>query len=407
VLGSEAGSDGEEEILVRPRARLSAFDSQSEDVSQEQVLAKFQEVAFVHNHGPAEGAKHSKAIGPPDPLADFKKQKAENAKPDAAKVEAVTLNAASAPAIVLPISSGVSHVSLESNPTAANANQPASPPKKPELKPKPIAARPGPPLPAKIIDFKTFLPAKFPFDKESIMAENLGTPLTGKDGIHVFVDLSNILHGLQKYLEHRTYITEAALAASPNKRRVPHLSLDFDALSLLMERGRPAARRFILGSWPVHTSVTFNRMVEKCKRRGYQTVIYQKVPVDPNHSKSPAHWKEQGVDEGLQAKMAESLFFGTYAPGTMIVATGDGARSTLGDGFSAYIDQALKNGWKVEIMAWGSSTSKRYLDVNWQYQWREQVRFVNLEDFSAHLFEHPQSANNSRPPSVNSAPMKK
>jgi len=398
------------------------FDCRPDDVRRERMVAKLKEIAYDPNRRPAEGAKESKTIYPLDPIAFFRKQRAEKAKLEAAKLEAAqqdaakwnvakrepveleapkldaaslkaaSLGTASAAAPALPLSSTASHVSVESNSTIANANLLASPPKT-ELKPKPVAARPGPPLPPKIVAFKKVLPDRFYLDRESIMAENLGTPLKGNDGIYVFVDLSNILHGLEKHLEDRPYIMEAAMPTTTKNRPIPKPMLDFGALSLLLERGRPAARRFMLGTWPVFRYEPFHRMVEKSRKRGYETAIWKKVPQDPAPTKGPVSWKEQGVDEAIQLQIVDAILM--KPPGTMVVATGDGARSTLGDGFCSYIEKALALGWKVELMAWGSSTSKKYLDVNWQYQWKAQFHFVDLGDFAAHLFELPVSTQRS------------
>jgi hypothetical protein len=420
VLWSDSGSGGEDEIVHRPRPRPAHFDRLPDDVRCKRIVAKLKEIAYDPNRRPAEGAKESKTIYPLDPIAFSRKQRVEKAKLEAAKLEAAkheaakwnvakvepveveapkleapkldaaTLKAASlgtaSAAPAFPLSSATSHVSVESNSTIANANLSASPPKT-ELKPKPVAARPGPPLPSKMVAFKKDLLDQFYFDQESIMAENLGAPLRGNDGIYVFVDLSNILHGLEKHIEDRPYLMGAAKPTTTNNRSTPRPMLDFDALSLLMERGRPATRRFMLGTWPPFRSEPFHKMVEKSRKRGYETVIWKKVPQDPVPTKGPVSWKEQGVDEGIQLQIVDAILM--MPPGTMVVATGDGARSTLGDGFCSYIEKALALGWKVELMAWGSSTSKKYLDVNWQYQWKAQFHFVDLGDFAAHLFELP------------------
>jgi hypothetical protein len=186
---------------------------------------------------------------------------------------------------------------------------------------------------------------------------------------------------------------EAAMPTATKNRPIPKPMLDFGALSLLLERGRPAARRFMLGTWPVFRYEPFHRMVEKSRKRGYETAIWKKVPQDPAPTKGPVSWKEQGVDEAIQLQIVDAILM--KPPGTMVVATGDGARSTLGDGFCSYIEKALALGWKVELMAWGMSTSKKYLDVNWQYQWKDQLRYVDLGDFAAHLFELPVSTQRS------------
>jgi NYN domain len=256
------------------------------------------------------------------------------------------------------------------------------------------------PLSTKIAVFKKFLGDKFYFDEATITAENMGTPLTAPAGVHVFVDLSNILIGLEKYVDEHPYVAVRGALTSTKSGLTQRPGLDFEAFSLLMERGRPAAKRFVLGSWPVYRSNAFSKMLDKARKRGYETIIWQKVQrrlegpqlvKSPDQQRTPtktgAGWMEQGVDEGIQLKIADSLLFETAQ--TMVIATGDGAKSTLGPGFAKYVEKALELGWKVELLAWSKSASLKYRDVNWQFQWEGQFRFVDLEDFAEHLFAQP------------------
>jgi hypothetical protein len=249
------------------------------------------------------------------------------------------------------------------------------------------AASPGMPLTSRIESLRELLPQLFHEDEETILQETLGNPQTAESGIHVFVDLSNIIVGLRDFVLQR-HLT-------------PRGALDFDAFSFVMERGRPVAKRVLYGSWPTYNSDTFNKnLVQKAKKRGYDTNMTQRVERLQNGlpprkqagaQKTAVAWQEQGVDEGIQFKMLLSMHFSK--PQTMVLATGDGAKSAMSDGFLHMVETALEEGWKVELVAWRLSTNSKYLDDNWQLKWKNQFRFIDLEKFATLIMEIvPQAA---------------
>jgi hypothetical protein len=340
------------------------------------------------NRLPGNGTKESQANDPFDPEGHYNKVKTEFGNVENSKMPAVTAQSEDTDATSTEAnngndpSPGSSLVCIVTHSPQVKAKLSRSSLKN-EVK-KPITPRDGPPLSHKIASFKLklALPENFYEEAEFIMAENLGHPFKSDNGVFIYVDLSNILVGLEKYLNEHSYIVRDAMTGHANGP-LPKSMLDFDAFSLLIERGRPAAKRFMLGTWPVNYSNTFAKMAESSRSRGYETTIWHKVrvstPGTPNWS-----WKEQGVDEGIQKEMADALL--SHNPGTMILATGDGARSTLGNGFCYYVEKALERGWKVEIFAWETSASAKYCDLNWRYQWREQLRVYMLDKFATDLF---------------------
>jgi hypothetical protein len=404
ISAAAANSSGEDssssEVTFEPRKKLSrtlpTADDDEANGSLKHVTPSLQSLSLATKKQPLE----SEVIDDdtfPTPLTWTERRLATKAASLKSTPPISIASGLTAPSTTSNPSVG-SVASSYHNSTGGRISLSLSPPK-PEVK-KP-ASRPGT-LVANVEAFKKLLTVKFHDDEATIIAENMGTPLTAPTGLHIFVDLSNILIGLKKFIDEHPHLAMRG-APTPTKStpaRTP--GLDFDTFSLLMERGRPAAKRFVLGSWPIHRSDMFNRTLGKARKRGYETTIWQKVqrlpegpqlmkPSGPQRTlpKAGAGWMEQGVDEGIQLKMADSLLF--EEPQVMVIATGDGAKSTLGPGFAKYVEKALELGWHVELLAWSKSASLKYRDVNWQFQWQGRFRFVDLGDFAQHLLVQPSA----------------
>lgn len=260
---------------------------------------------------------------------------------------------------------------------------------------------------------------KFPEDRSHLLAPlQLTSNAATANGIHVFVDASNILIGFHEQLKRARGIPEGA--------RVPRVYPSFYALALLLERRRPVSKRILVGSTPDVTPF------DEARRVGYETNIFEKVykiremterqkrfalreqgRANGNSSghasesatggsgsggnsllpSAHARWVEQGVDETLHLKIMESILDGK-APAaenaqgrpTMIVATGDAAEAEYSSGFLAMIKRALAHGWNVEVAAWGANTSQEYWNLERQGQWQGRFRVVKLDDFAEELF---------------------
>lgn len=249
------------------------------------------------------------------------------------------------------------------------------------------------------------------------------------NGIHVFVDASNIFIGFTDQLKRSRNI--------PQRMHVPQVHLSFDGLALLMERRRPVCKRVLAGSTP-HLPA-----FDKAKAVGYECSILEKVykakeltdrqiyfnthdrfgrplpgakapaangvpssfgspPKNGGYMSSgsgngsgsettapqyaPAKMIEQGVDEILHLKMLESIV-DTEVPSTIVLATGDAAQAEYSSGFMAMAERALKKGWKVELVSWSKNISLMYSKREWVQTWGERFKIIYLDDYAEELLE--------------------
>lgn len=261
----------------------------------------------------------------------------------------------------------------------------------------------------------------FPEDKKHLLSPlQLTLNTTRENGVHVFVDASNILIGFYQHLKRARGIPDGA--------RVPRVYPSFHALALLLERRRPVAKRELVGSTPEIPAF------EEARQIGYKTCILEKVfksremterqrkfalrdqaranghssgygteshgtdsaAINGGNGMLPPQqpkWVEQGVDEVLHLKMVESIL-DRRAPGaenakdrpTMIVATGDASEAEYSAGFLKNVERALNNGWNVEVAAWGANISQEYWALERKGRWRGRFRVVKLDDFAEELF---------------------
>ncbi|KAF5391227.1 hypothetical protein D9757_003033 [Collybiopsis confluens] len=102
-----------------------------------------------------------------------------------------------------------------------------------------------------------------------------GTKNTGKSDerlIHVFVDHSNILIGLLNYLRRYPGRHPQYRASSYNAQPKPPKHLSHSALTLILERGRPVARRILVASSPLY------QPLESAERLGFEVRVFARVP---------------------------------------------------------------------------------------------------------------------------------
>ena len=291
----------------------------------------------------------------------------------------------------------------------------------------------------------------FPQDKHWLMA---AVPFANHfhteagNGIHVFVDFSNISIG---------YMNKVSQLRLTAQRRGSFLrmayQLSFDSLVLLLERGRPVAKRVLAGSTPSDPAIA------KAKAIGYDVKIMQKVykdkdltelerraaaisstpspqpdktptqtpthivttvvrngltthslrlsrtspnpqghvPVTPpssshattpdgNASKGSGRWVEQGVDELLHLKICESVI-DAESPSTIVLATGDGAQAEFSDGFLATVERALNRGWKVELVSWKKAVNFSWRKESWIKKWEGRFWILELDGWESFLEE--------------------
>ena len=238
---------------------------------------------------------------------------------------------------------------------------------------------------------------------------------TSPDGIHVFVDASNILIGFYDHLKR--------LQGIPLRQRTRRVDISFDSLVLLMERRRPVAKRVLVGSSPLLPAF------ETAKAVGYETNIldkvykakelterqkfFQQLEKNPRHRRQRSSsggeangnssgsetvtagaqasfaaekWVEQGVDEILHLKILESVV-DAERPSTIVLATGDAAEAEYSDGFMAMVERALKKGWKVELLSWSKNISFAYRKKEFQSKWAGKFKIIELDDYAEDLLD--------------------
>ncbi|KEQ73319.1 hypothetical protein M436DRAFT_46721, partial [Aureobasidium namibiae CBS 147.97] len=235
-------------------------------------------------------------------------------------------------------------------------------------------------------------------DRASLVSPaNSITHSNDPNGIHVFVDASNIFIGFHDQLKRARDI--------PQHVHVPKVDLSFDALALLMERRRPVAKRCLVGSKP-HMAA-----FDVAQRVGYECNILDKVlkarelterqkyfqEQEKNGGSgsetsntgpvfAPEKYIEQGVDEIIHLKMMESIV-DTETPSTMVLATGDAAQAEYSEGFLKMAERALKKGWKVELVSWSKNISLAYKKAAWQKKWDGRFRIIELDTYAEELLD--------------------
>lgn len=221
------------------------------------------------------------------------------------------------------------------------------------------------------------------------------------DGIHVFVDSSNIAIGFSEALKRARGIDKNEFTKLP--------PLAYHSLALIMERGRGVAKRVLVGSSRDNVRLDYMYEAAKC---GYEVSALERVEkfkeakesdiekyrrlggANGNTTSSGSGGEaplnafktvtEQGVDEILHMKMLESMI-DTDRPSTMVLATGDAAVAEYSSGFLRNVERALERGWKVELVAWRRSMSYAYRDKAFTKKWAGQFTIVELDDFQEEL----------------------
>lgn len=181
-------------------------------------------------------------------------------------------------------------------------------------------------------------------------------------------------------------------------------------LSLILERGRPAAKRVLAGSdkFPA---------IQEARLIGYEINILERVhkakEVTPRKKKTKNHynnnnnnsssgnytsatgqssgsettagftrekWVEQGVDEILHLKMLESIL-DAKTPSTIVLATGDAAEAEYSEGFLRMVERALERGWVVELVSFKQNISGAYQRKEFRGRWEKQFSIMILDEY--------------------------
>ncbi|KAL4780246.1 hypothetical protein BJX76DRAFT_351143 [Aspergillus varians] len=211
--------------------------------------------------------------------------------------------------------------------------------------------------------------------------------------IHVFVDMSNIMVGFHDSAKISRNI--------PIQTRIRRLPLSYQNFSLILERGRSAAKRVLVGSDRIaaiseseqlgYEANILNR-VQKIKQPTPRQLKFRRNPrvtsQDGGHGSETNYgaggrWVEQGVDEILHLKILESLL-DADEPATIVLATGDAAEAEFSGGFMKMVERALQRGWRVELISFSQVTSRAYQRKEFRSQWGDHT---NIPHFTMVTFK--------------------
>ena len=230
-----------------------------------------------------------------------------------------------------------------------------------------------------------------------------GIPDVAINGIHVFLDMSNINISFQHTLKNRYHVP-----AHVRFKPLPSLNLKF--LHEIITRGRrikklsagcstmpwwtdePAYVRE-LRSLGYHVDLRARKPAEDAKqKRSTSNPLLSFLDNNNNYNssiskRSPqnSRYVEDLVDETLQTRIGESVMEYFELPGTIVLATGDAKPAKFSDGFFAYAERALKMGWNVEIVSWKCSLSSSWRNLGLEADWGDSFRIIELDNFVDYL----------------------
>ncbi|CEJ82880.1 hypothetical protein VHEMI02923 [[Torrubiella] hemipterigena] len=211
-------------------------------------------------------------------------------------------------------------------------------------------------------------------------------PDVASNGVHIFLDMSNIDISFHKCLRTRHQLPQ-------DSRFNPMPRLNLTLLTEILLRGRQADRMFASCSILPGRSAE-PRFVQDLRNLGYSTDVRTRKRVEELEQTSASaigtttvRYVEDLVDETLQTRMAESAMSCFQNPGTMVLATGDAKPAQYSDGFLAYVERALQMGWNVEVVSWRSSLSTSWRDTRWKGQWGDRFSVIELDEFVDELLD--------------------
>lgn len=184
----------------------------------------------------------------------------------------------------------------------------------------------------------------------------------------------------------------------PVNSRIRRLPLSFQNFSLILERGRPAAKKVLVGSDRFAAIDEGEQLgyeknildrVHKAKQMTRRQVKFQKTPRGGSQEAASGsetneaaveRWVEQGVDEILHLKILESLV-DTDEPATIVLATGDAAEAEYSGGFMRMVERALQRGWAVELVSFSQGTSQAYQRKGFRAKWGDRFKMIALDEY--------------------------
>ncbi|KXH52447.1 hypothetical protein CSAL01_02065 [Colletotrichum salicis] len=214
-------------------------------------------------------------------------------------------------------------------------------------------------------------------------------------GLYVYADGSNISVSFFNHLKKRMGMSR--------DQRLSTSAFSFYAFRGILERGREVKEGVVVGSRskastnnnnnnnnnsnnhsrPLSSSIPL--YLQEAEACDYTAKVLQRVPADPSSSHAGSFaMKEQGVDETVQHHMRKTVLDNLGAPGTMILATGDGnLDGDMEGGFPAAVQSALANGWVVEVYHFAESAHSTWRDPRFLHNpaWDGRLTCHALDDF--------------------------
>ncbi|RYP80211.1 hypothetical protein DL769_002569 [Monosporascus sp. CRB-8-3] len=230
-------------------------------------------------------------------------------------------------------------------------------------------------------------------------------------GVHIFVDMSNILVG---------FINTVKTALGVPLGQYLRTPMSFEHLARILERGRNIQKRVLAGSlaFPASRRENWPPHLREAESMGYEMNIFDRVIVEKISPKFKRQRRtsscratlynandvasaddstedgvvakvtrkkgEQGVDENLHLNMMNSIIDNT-SPGTMVLATGDAAQAQFSGGFKYYATRALERGWMLEVVSWNRTMSSAWYDTDFMAKYGDRIRIIELDEFIEEL----------------------
>ncbi|KAF4334571.1 cell wall glucanase [Fusarium beomiforme] len=209
------------------------------------------------------------------------------------------------------------------------------------------------------------------------------SPTLAENGIHVFIDMSNIIIGFQKALRAKFGIPESS-------RFVPLPQMNLPFFHELLARDRYA--EYLNVGCSVRPNRSEPPFVQELKDLGYRVDLRSRRPEQygpDDHNIFEAggfRYVEDMVDETLQIRISESVMQYFEEPGTLVIATGDARPAKYSDGFLAQAQRALRMGWSVEVVSWKTSLSSAWNALLKEQSFGSRFRIIGLDQFLDELW---------------------
>ena len=207
------------------------------------------------------------------------------------------------------------------------------------------------------------------------------SPAIYENGLHVFLDVSNIHISFLQTLKNKLNLAATA-------RFTPNPTFNMAALTDFITRERPV--KCLTAGCSVLPDKPQPSFIEVLRKLDYRVDVRdRKKTLEPkNHQKESskesflpreARYVEDYVDETLQTRIGETVMQCFGNEGTLVLVTGDAKPAPYSDGFFAYADRALTMGWHVEVICWRICCSSTWKDPAWICRWGSRFRLIELD----------------------------